>query len=90
MTAIQSRLIAGIIATYSFAPAPIWADRVNDNLQIMLTAARQLHFDLPDERAFLLVKQETTVAPVAVIFGYADNAAACEACLLYTSPSPRD
>lgn len=51
------------------------------NLQIMIDAAQQLTWDdwMGDNRANLLVKQETLVTPVAVIFGYADNAVACEA-----------
>tara|TARA_R100000935_G_scaffold58751_1_gene97524 strand:+ start:894 stop:1193 length:300 start_codon:yes stop_codon:yes gene_type:complete len=53
----------------------------NHNLQIMIDAARQLTWDdwMGNNHANLLVKQETLVTPVAVIFGYADNAVACEA-----------
>lgn len=47
------------------------------NVRIMVDAARELTWG-SENRAYLLVKQETTVAPVAVVFGYADNAAACE------------
>jgi len=52
----------------------------DQNLQVMIDAARQLSWSdwMGDNRAYFLVKQETQVAPVAVIFGYADNAAACE------------
>lgn len=57
---------------------PARADRINDNLQILLDAARKLEFSLPEDRAFLLIKQETIVTPVAVIFGYGDNGRACE------------
>jgi hypothetical protein len=51
------------------------------NLQIMIDATRQLTWDdwIGDNLANLLVKQETIVTPVAVIFGYVDNAVACEA-----------
>ncbi len=51
------------------------------NIQIMIDAARQLTWDdwMGENHANFLVKQETVVAPVAVIFGYADNAVACEA-----------
>jgi hypothetical protein len=48
-----------------------------NNERIMADAALQLRWDYQN-RAFFLVKQETIVSPVAVIFGYADNAAACE------------
>jgi hypothetical protein len=51
------------------------ADRVDDNLQRMLEAARQLEY--ADGNAWLLEKLETIRAPVAVVFGYADNEAAC-------------
>ena len=53
----------------------------DQNIQIMIDAARRLTWDawMGENRANLLVKQETMVAPVAVIFGYADNAVACEA-----------
>ena len=51
------------------------ADRVDDNLQLMLEAARKLEY--ADDRAWLLEKLETIRAPVAVVFGYGDNGAAC-------------
>jgi hypothetical protein len=52
----------------------------DQNTQTMIDAARQLTWEpwQGDNRAQLLVKQETVVAPVAVVFGYADNAVACE------------
>ena len=78
-----------ILAIVLAAPAA-YADRVDDNLQIMLDAARQLDLALPEDRVFLLVKQETTVAPVAIVFGYADNGAACEALAMTLSASGRD
>lgn len=58
----------------------VYADSEH-NIQIMIDAARQLTWDdwMGDNLANLLVKQETLVTPVAVIFGYADNAVACEA-----------
>jgi len=49
----------------------------DQNVSVMVEAAQQLSWDY-ENRAYLLVKQETTVAPVAVVFGYGDNAAACE------------
>lgn len=51
------------------------ADRIDGNLQRMLEAARQL--EDPDNRAWLLEKLETIRTPVAVVFGYGDNGAAC-------------
>lgn len=59
---------------------PVHAD-TDQNLQIMTDAARELTWDdwMDENRANLLVKQETIVSPVAVVFGYADNAVACEA-----------
>jgi len=55
------------------------ADRVENNLQRMLEAARQLEYpvETPENRAWLLEKLETVRAPAAVVFGYADNGAAC-------------
>ena len=74
-----------VLASFGLAPA-----RAEDNLRVMLEAARKLEFFLPENRAFLLVKQEPVTAPVAVIFGYADNATACEAVALTLSTSGRD
>lgn len=48
------------------------------NLEIMIEAARQLEWVLPENRAYLLVKNETIESPVGVIFGYVDNRAACQ------------
>ena len=48
------------------------------NLETMIEAARQLEFALPENRAYLLVKNETIESPVGVIFGYVDNRAACQ------------
>lgn len=44
----------------------------DQNIQIMVEAARQLTLEtwMGDNRANLLVKQETVIAPVAVIFSY--------------------
>ncbi len=78
------------ILVLMLAASPAYADRVDDNLQIMLDAARQLDPALPGDKVFLLVKQETTVAPVAIVFGYADNGAACEALAMTLSASGRD
>jgi hypothetical protein len=52
----------------------------DQNIQIIIDAARQLTWETwqGENRAQLLVKQETIVAPVALVFGYADNAVACD------------
>ena len=76
-----------VVALLALASVPARADRVDGNLQLMLEAARQLEFVAADERAVLLVKQESTVAPVAVIFGYANNGTACEQLALVLSNS---
>lgn len=68
-------IVLGITLTSGVAHAD-----TDHNLQIMIDAARQLSWDewMGNNLAYLLVKQETLLAPVAVIFGYADNAIACE------------
>jgi hypothetical protein len=48
------------------------------NVQTMIQAARTLKFSVPENRAFILEKQEVYVGEVAVIFGYADNRFACQ------------
>lgn len=87
---MKQKILGAILLLVSAAPSS--ADRVDGNIQIMLGAARQLDFDTSgiDNRAFLLVKQETAVAPVAVIFGYADNSDACEKMAFTLSASGRD
>lgn len=50
----------------------------DENLETMIEAARQLEWTLPENRAYLLVKNETVESPVGVIFGYVDNKAACQ------------
>jgi hypothetical protein len=68
---------------------PIHADS-DQNIKIMIDAARQLNWDdwMGENRAYLLVKQETVVAPVALVFGYADNSVACAALARALSQSP--
>lgn len=62
------------------SPAGTYAD-ADRNEQIMAAAAQQLTWEswAADNHAYFLVKQETILAPVAIVFGYADNATACEA-----------
>jgi hypothetical protein len=52
-------------------------DRSAD-IQVLIQAARSLKFTVPGNRAFILEKQEPSAAEVAIIFGYADNRAACQ------------
>jgi len=65
---------------WALSSGEIHAD-ADQNLHIMNDAARQLTWEawMGDSRANLLVKQETIITPVAVVFGYADNRVACEA-----------
>jgi hypothetical protein len=49
-----------------------FAQTANSNVKTMIDAARHL-----ESQAFLLVKRSTVRSPVAVIFGYVDNEAAC-------------
>ena len=48
------------------------------NIQSLIDAARLLKFSVPNNRAYILEKQETTVTEVAIIFRYGDNRSACE------------
>jgi hypothetical protein len=85
---INFRLCAAILVM-TLASGPISADS-DQNIQIMTDAARHLSWAawMGENRANLLIKQETIAAPVAVVFGYADNAAACEALARALSQSP--
>lgn len=67
-----------VVAIMALMTLPASAESVEDNLQRMLEAARGLSFEDPPARAFLLEKLATMRSPVAVVFGYADNAAACD------------
>ncbi len=49
------------------------------NLQKMVTAAQSLERSMfADGYTYMLVKQGTVRSPVAIMFGYLDNAVACE------------
>lgn len=82
--------LAGALALTPFLSPAAHADWVEVNVEIMQEAARKLDFSPNANRAYLLVKQETFIAPVAVIFGYGDNASACDALALTLSTSGRD
>jgi hypothetical protein len=78
---LRSGLLALAIMACLFVPSlcqTALAGKAEDNLDVMIDAARKLVFALPENRAYLLVKQESFASPVGVIFGYVDNAAACE------------
>jgi len=66
-----------VVSHFQLAYAGI-ADKADKNVRIMIEATRKLDYALPENRSYLLVKNETIAAPVGVIFGYVDNAAACE------------
>jgi len=68
-------LTAGLILFCAPATAQ---NKTDANLQIMLRAARSLAFVLPENRPYMLEKQETITAEVALVFGYMDNRAACD------------
>lgn len=73
------RLCASILGM-TLASGPMRAD-TDQNIQIMTDAAQRLTWEawMDKNPANFLIKQETIEAPVAVVFGYADNATACEA-----------
>ena len=50
----------------------------DENADAMRRAARSLTYLEPENSAYMLEKQETVIADVAVVFGFADNRAACE------------
>lgn len=69
---------AGLWAALAGYPAAA-EDRVDRNQRIMIEAARKLEFTGAfDGRAYMLLKREAGGSPVAVVFGYVDNAAACD------------
>ena len=86
-TAFVTGLLLVELSCTDFASAK---DRVDQNVAIMREAARKLELSSEgDGHAYLLVKQEIVRAPVAVIFGYVDNAEACEEIADVLSNAPR-
>lgn len=74
-----------VLLVFLFAMSQLGSAFANpdENLKKMMDAARKLEWleidgTYRENRAYLLVKQETALAPVGIIFGYGDNAAACE------------
>lgn len=65
-----------VAVSFSLSAPAVSADP-DTNVEIMAEASRQLSWDY-ENRAYFLVKQETIVAPVALVFGYGDNSAACQ------------
>ena len=57
-------------------------DEARQNADAMRRAARSLTYpellQAPENSAYMLEKQETVIADVAAVFGFADNRAACE------------
>ena len=90
VAAANALLDRGFGKAVQHKPELAMADRVEQNIKIMAEAARKLEFHEPsDNRAYLLVKQETFRAPVAVIFGYGGNAEGCEEIAEIVSKAPR-
>ena len=48
------------------------------NLQIIVNSANGMEFSDPENKPYLLVKRGLIRSPVALIFGYWDNEAACD------------
>jgi tRNA C32,U32 (ribose-2'-O)-methylase TrmJ len=85
---VMDRLVALMSASIALSvvqlvsPANGRAAEVEDNVRTMMQAARSLKFnspvDAPANKAYMLEKQGEIRSQVAVIFGYEDNASACE------------
>lgn len=71
------KLILSLALAFVLSSSVIFADPVS-NVEIMRDAARKLEWSDPENRAYYLIKNETIVSVVAIIFGYWDNAAACK------------
>ncbi len=69
-------VLSAVAAFVGFQAESVSADP-DRNLDILVDAARRLEFALPENKAFLLIKNESVTAPVALVFGYVDNDAAC-------------
>jgi hypothetical protein len=80
----MDRLVALLSASIALGVVQLVspAGAADDNVQVMMQAARSLKFnspaDAPANKAFMLEKQGEIRSQVAVIFGYSDNASACE------------
>jgi hypothetical protein len=85
-----SIFVAALLLVSGQAQPAELEDRADKNIEIMVQAARRLQLSPEtDGHAYMLVKQETVRAPVAVIFGYVDNAAACAEIAEVLSDAPR-
>ena len=67
--------LVGLVVIAAAQSSP--AGNSDQNLKIMIDAARKLEHSLPENRAYLLIKRETIRSEIGVIFGYTDNDAAC-------------
>ncbi len=80
-------LTLGVLCCLASAKAE---DRVDRNLSIIVEAARKLEFSpASDGYAYLLINKETVLSPVAIVFGYVDNSAACEEIAQTLTNAPR-
>ncbi len=70
-------LILSLALALGLSPSAIFAD-ADSNVGIMRDAAIKLEWSDQENRAYYLIKNETIVSVVAIIFGYYDNAAACK------------
>jgi hypothetical protein len=79
----MGKRFALMIASIAFGVAQLvssgasHAGDADDNVRAMMEAARSLKFSERESRAYMPEKEAST-SQVAVIFGYADNKAACE------------
>ena len=71
-------IVAAAVGFSGLADRAVGQSEVDENVQAMMGAARSLKYSLPENSAYVLEKQETIVSDVAIIFGYADNRAACQ------------
>jgi len=77
----MSRAILGVATVwmqFMFSFSVSYAGEADENLKVMVDAARKMDYILPENRAYLLIKKEVVISPIGIIFGYVDNAAACQ------------
>ena len=74
---MKTQFLALLLTVIPVAPA--FSDRADQNLQRVLETGRSLEYgsEIPNQRAYLLVKTQSVRSPVALIFGYVDNLAGC-------------
>lgn len=62
---------------FIFFATSVYAESPAQKLQVVVEAARELNAISDENRPYLLVKTVTIRSAVGLIFGYADNEAAC-------------